>query len=108
MRDQADAVNYASGIIFFSLFVTLPVAWWAGNVLISVAAVSIAGLVCFALFIPNWRQRKDPDAKWVSKARVYNYYKCLDKKRAELNLGKGFSVGKLPDSPAKNESKGKG
>lgn len=107
IRDQADAIHYANDIIFFSLFVSLPVAWWAGNVLFSVGAVTVAGLICFALFIPNWRQRKDPDAKWVSKAKVYYYYKNLEMKRAELNVKKGFSVRKMPDMPAENESKKK-
>lgn len=102
IRDQEVASQVSTYLIFSSLIFSFPVAFWMENILISAGAITLAGVICFILFLPNWRQRKDPEMQWVSRAEVYYYYKKLEARRAEMKTSGEKAkavVAPIPDMP---------
>eukprot|EP00796_Vickermania_ingenoplastis_P009239 gene9239-6492_t len=79
--DQVRATRISNYIIFGALGVSFPIAYLMENVLVSASAITIAGVVCCLLFLPNWWQHTDPDMKWVPNDEVYNYYQELKVRR---------------------------
>lgn len=86
--DQEVASRVSSLLIYSSLFLSFPIAYLLENVLFSAAAIAVAGLISCVLFLPNWRQRKDPAMRWAKAPTVAAYYSALEARREELGLVK--------------------
>lgn len=99
LQDQEVASRVSSYLIFSSLFFSFPVAFWMENILISAGAITLAGIISFILFLPNWRQRKDPEMQWVPRAEVYYYYKNLAARRQELKREKSKDTAPITEMP---------
>lgn len=73
LKDQEYCTQRFQRILWGSLLVSYPVAYWMGNVLITMGAVAAATVLCLVLFVPNWYQHPDP-LKYADDMDVYYYY----------------------------------
>lgn len=85
LKDQASCADRFQRLLWGSLFLSFPVAYWLGNVLITMGAVVAATVVCLVLFVPNWYQHPDPALHYADDTAVYYYYQQYEaaKKKAK-------------------------
>jgi hypothetical protein len=74
LKDQEYCTDRFQRLLWGTLLVSFPIAYWIGNVLITVGAVCGATVVSLVLFVPNWYQHPDPLLKYADDTDVYNYY----------------------------------
>ncbi|KPA79771.1 putative mitochondrial hypothetical protein [Leptomonas pyrrhocoris] len=74
LKDQEYCSNRFQVLLWGSLLVSFPVAYWMGNVLITMGTVCASTVVCLVLFGPNWYQHPDPLLKYADDTDVYEYY----------------------------------
>ncbi|KAK7198675.1 Microsomal signal peptidase 12 kDa subunit (SPC12) [Novymonas esmeraldas] len=74
LRDQEYCTDMFQRLLWGSLLVSFPVAYWLGNILVTVGGVCGATVLCLVLFVPNWYQHPDPAMKYADDTEVYHYY----------------------------------
>ncbi|KPI86656.1 hypothetical protein ABL78_4271 [Leptomonas seymouri] len=85
LRDQAYCSERIQQILWYSLFVSFPVAFWLGNAVMVMGAVGVATVVCLLLFFPNWYQNPDPLLTYADGTCVYYYYQQYNMARKQKN-----------------------
>lgn len=85
LKDQATCSDRFQRLLWGTLFVSFPLAYWLGNVLVTMGAVGAATVVCLVLFVPNWYQHPDPLLRYADDTAVYYYYQQYEaaKKKAK-------------------------
>ncbi|CAM39190.1 conserved hypothetical protein [Leishmania braziliensis MHOM/BR/75/M2904] len=107
LRDQEYCTDMFQRILWGSVVVSFPIAYWMGRVLVTVVGVCVATAVCLVLFVPNWYQRPDLALKYADDTEVHNYYQQYEAaKRAAREAGalSKKAVDASPDSPAEKLS----
>ncbi|CBZ27809.1 conserved hypothetical protein [Leishmania mexicana MHOM/GT/2001/U1103] len=102
LRDQGYCTDMFQCILWGSLAVSFPIAYWMGCVLVTVIGVCAATLVCLVLFVPNWYQHPDPALKYADDMEVYGYYQQYEaaKKAArEASAPSKKAAAASPDLP---------
>ncbi|KAG5477641.1 hypothetical protein CUR178_05347 [Leishmania enriettii] len=74
LRDQEYCANMLQRILWGSLGISFPIAYWTGRVRVTLIGLCAAMVVCIVLFVPNWYQNPDPALTYADDTEVYNYY----------------------------------
>lgn len=74
LKDQDYCTERFQRLLWGTLFISFPIAYSLGNVLITMGAVCAVTLVSLVVFVPNWFQHPDPLLKYADDTEVYYYY----------------------------------
>lgn len=100
LRDQDYCADMLQRIVWGSLAVSFPIAYWLGNILVTVGGVIAAAVVCLVLFVPNWRQRPDPALQYADDTAVYHYYQQYEAAKKAAREKKPKSTATSPTTAA--------
>lgn len=74
LKDQTACTDRFQRFLWGTLFVSFPIAYWLGNVLVTMGAVCAATVISLVVFVPNWYQHPDPLLTYADDTDVYHYY----------------------------------
>ncbi|GET89342.1 hypothetical protein, conserved [Leishmania tarentolae] len=104
LQDQVYCSEMFMRILWGSVAVSFPIAYWMGSVLVTVVGVCTATAVCFVLYVPNWYQRPDPALQYADDTEVYNYYQQYEAAKKKAHEASALPKKAAATSPASQKA----